>query len=85
MEPYSFLISLAISLVVSAVSYMITPRASGVKSPEPATLEQLDVPTAEDGKEIGVLFGTRWVNSPNVIWYGDLYCEPVKEGSGGGK
>jgi hypothetical protein len=36
------------------------------------SLDQLDIPTAEIGKEIPVLFGTKKVTSPNVVWYGDL-------------
>lgn len=85
MDPYSFLIALAISLVVSTVSYLIRPKAPTPAGAEAATLDQFDVPTAEDGRSIPVLFGRRWVSGPNVLWYGDLYCEPVKESSGGGK
>ena len=27
-----------------------------------------------------VVFGTVWLRSPNVLWYGDLRAEPIKKG-----
>lgn len=49
----------------------------------PAGLNEIQVPTAEDGREIPVLFGTRLVSGPNVIWYGDFGSDPIKKKSGG--
>lgn len=81
-----FLISLAISMVISVASAMLRPAPSTPSSPKPATLNELDVPTAEEGRPIPVLFGTRWVDGVNVLWYGDLATEPVREkSSSGGK
>ncbi|MEX2524438.1 MAG: hypothetical protein WD750_05735 [Gammaproteobacteria bacterium] len=70
-------------LVVSfAISAFLRPGA-GQNIPEPAKLGELDVPTAEEGKPIPVLFGRRQMKAPNVIWYGDLRTVPIK--SKGGK
>ena len=35
------------------------------------------VPTAEAGKAIPVLFGTRILSQPNVVWWGDVLAEPI--------
>jgi hypothetical protein len=53
------------------------------QSQPPPVLSDIKAPTAEEGREIPVLFGTRDVESPNVVWYGDLRTVPVK--SKGGK
>jgi hypothetical protein len=33
---------------------------------------EFQAPTAEEGREIPVLFGCRDITGPNVVWYGDL-------------
>lgn len=48
----------------------------------PAGLGEFQVPTAEVGREIPVLFGTREIDGPNVVWYGDLHTVPVKAKGG---
>lgn len=42
----------------------------------------LDVPVAEEGMEIGVLFGTRDFEGYNVTWYGALRVIPIKKKGG---
>lgn len=67
--------------VVSAVlSYLLAPKPQNAK---PAGLGDVNAPTAEEGREIPVLFGTRDFSGPNVVWYGDLRTTPIK--SSGGK
>lgn len=83
-----FLISLAISLVVSVASAFLRPSTPTPDSPKPATLDQFRIATAEEGRPVPVLFGRRFILGPNIIWYGDLRTEPVREKSGksgGGK
>lgn len=48
-------------------------------TPTPATVRDFDAPIAVDGKEIPVLFGTREITHPNVVWYGDLKTVPIRE------
>lgn len=45
--------------------------------PKPAALEDFDLPTAEQGREIAVIFGTVTVTGPNVVWYGNLRSEAI--------
>jgi hypothetical protein len=74
------IIYVAVMLILSMVSYYISRKNQPEPvAPKPAALEDFSVPTAEIGREIPVLFGTRWIKSPNVVWYGDLMIEAKKE------
>jgi len=61
------------------VAYALTPKPQAQK---PAGLGEITVPTAEEGREIPVLFGTRDLEGPNVVWYGDLRTVAVKKKGG---
>ena len=73
---WQFLATVAINLIVS---YILRPKP---QTTPPAGLSDVKVTTAEDGKELGVLFGCRYVHG-NVVWYGDFKSTAIK--SGGGK
>lgn len=62
-----------------AVSYAMMPKP---QSRPPAGLNEFQVPTAEVGREIPVLFGTRDLSGPNVVWYGHLRTVAVKKKGG---
>lgn len=68
-------------LVAMVASYAMMPKPQTAK---PAGLGDIQAPTAEDGREIPVLFGTRDLKGPNVVWYGDFRSVPIKK-KGGGK
>ena len=70
----------ALFVVALVVSYATMPKPQAQK---PAGLSEIEAPIAEDGVEIPVLFGTRDLNGPNCVWYGDLQTVPIK--SKGGK
>lgn len=72
-----FLIQLAVTALLSIA---LAPKA---EEPKPAALSDINVPTAEEGKAIPVVFGTVWIESPNVVWYGNLRTKAIK--SKGGK
>ena len=68
---------LVVQWVVTAVlAYALSPKPTHT-TPTPATINEFEAPTAEDGREIPVLFGTREVQGPNVVWYGDLRTEEI--------
>jgi hypothetical protein len=71
--------------VASFVSGLVLSYAAAPKpqQPTPASFSDLEVPIAEEGAPIPVLFGTRDLNAPNVVWYGDLKTVAIK--SKGGK
>jgi len=70
---------LIVELIVSIiVLFAFTPRNDAA----PASLQDFDVPTAEDGREVIDICGTVWIDDPNVIWYGDLSTTPIRADSG---
>jgi hypothetical protein len=71
-----FVVVFALALVAS---YVLMPKP---ESRPPAGLGDFNVPTAEVGREIPVLFGTRKLSGPNVVWYGHLRVVPIKKKGG---
>lgn len=70
----------AIVFVVALVAaYAMMPKP---QSQPPPGLGDIKAPTAEEGREIPVLFGTRDLESPNVVWYGDLRTVAIKKKGG---
>lgn len=69
----------AVFIVALVVSYAMTPKP---QSKPPAGLGDIKAPTAEEGREIPVLFGTRDLESPNVVWYGDLKTVAIRKKGG---
>ncbi len=68
----TFVISLAIAIAFA-------PKPQSVPPPG---LNEVNTPTAEDGREIPVLFGTRDLRAPNVVWYGAIRVVPIKKKGG---
>lgn len=48
----------------------------------PPSLDDVQAPTAEEGIEIPVLFGTRDINGPNVVWWGNVKTVAIKKKGG---
>jgi len=67
-----------VMFVVSlALSYYTRPKPPEA---QPAgTLADIKVPTAEEGREIPVLFGTRDISNQNCVWYGNLKTRAIKK------
>lgn len=63
--------------LVASYAFMPTP-----KSQKPAGISEVTAPTAEDGREIPVAFGSPFINGPNVVWYGDLKTKAIKAKGG---
>jgi hypothetical protein len=72
-----YLIIFIIALL-AAVSMIPKPQTA-----PPPGFGDIKAPTAEEGREIPVLFGTRDMEGPNVVWDGDFRSVAVK--SKGGK
>lgn len=67
---------IAVFIVAMVVSYSMAPKP---QTAPPAGLGDINVPTAEVGREIPVLFGTRILKGPNIVWYGHLRSVAVKK------
>ena len=71
-----YIIELVVALILV---FAFQPKP---KNAAPASLQDFDVPTAEDGREVIDICGTVWIDDPNVIWYGDLSTTPIRADSG---
>lgn len=67
---------IAVFIVALVVAYAMAPKPQNAK---PMGLDDITTPTAEEGREIGVLFGTRLIEGSNLVWYGDLRTEAIRK------
>jgi len=67
-DPVSLFVQLAIGLAIAAVGYALTPKP---KRDKPAAAADLEAPTSEAGIPIAVVFGTKLIKGPNILWYGE--------------
>ena len=70
---------IVIFIIALVVCYAMQPKQT---QPKPASLDDMSIPSAEPGRCIPVVFGTRLLASPNIVWYGDLGYKAVKTKSG---
>ena len=61
---------------------LVTALAPKPQSAKPAGLGDVQAPTAEEGREIPVLFGTRLCRGPNIVWYGDFETQAIQKKGG---
>lgn len=69
--------------IAFALMFVVGLFAASVGSPKdnipkPASLSELDAPTAEPGRPLPVVFGTVRMKAPNIVWYGDLGNSPIR-------
>lgn len=69
-------------IVMVAVTLLSLALAPGPKSQKPPLLGDFSVPTAQDGRDITMIFGTVWIDDPNIINYGNLRTRPIHAKSG---
>lgn len=77
---WNFLIAWVISTVLSA---LLAPRPK-TQDALPGQIGDKDIPLASADAPIPVLFGTRVISQPNVVWWGDVMVRAIRK-SGGGK
>lgn len=71
-------------IVTSVLSALLAPRPK-VKNAVPGQIGEKDIPMASADAPIPVVFGTRVISQPNVVWWGDVYTVPIREKVKGGK
>ena len=64
------------SVILSLITAIIFKPKS--QAQPPAGLNELKLPIAEDGAEIPVVFGCRYLRGANCVWYGDYRTTPIK-------
>jgi hypothetical protein len=72
-------VQIAIWIAILIIGVAIAPKP---KSSTPTPGEPDGIATAEAGKAIPVLFGTRLIQAPNVVWWGDVATNPIQSSSG---
>lgn len=77
----NFVIQLAVMVGISygIKALMPKPKTSAPQEIKPAGLEQFNIPTAQEGRSVQVLFGKKYIKGPNVAWYGDLHTKGIYE------
>lgn len=73
-------LALGLGLLFSYLAYLLRPKPS---APPPSTIEDSDVPVVDTSSPIPRIYGTVWIKSPNVVWYGDLRTTPIRRSEGG--
>lgn len=75
-------VQLVVYVICLIASALLAKKAQTPDAPAPGTVEAA---TAEEGRNIPVLFGTRDIANQNVVWYGDIRIVPIKKSSRGKK
>lgn len=78
---WNYLITWVATTVLSA---LLAPRPK-VQDAKPGQIGGKDIPMASQDAPIPVLFGTRVLSQPNVVWWGDVRVIPIRKSSGGKK
>jgi hypothetical protein len=78
---WTFIARLVLGLVLSAISYALSPRPR-TEPPQAGGLDDVSLPTAEEGRPIPVIFGTVLITGPNVVWAGHLRVDPIRKAGG---
>lgn len=77
--------NLIISWVVTSVlSAWLAPKPK-MQDAQPGQIGDKDIPMASADAPIPVVFGTRVVSQPNVVWWGDVRADPIVKCGGGKK
>lgn len=63
----AFLLSIAVSITLALIAYALAPKP---KNSTPDMAQDLEMPTAEAGRPVPVVFGEGTIKSPNTLWYG---------------
>lgn len=61
--------NILIGLALMILGYLIMPKQ---KQQKPDSVQEMDAPTADAGKPVGVVVGDYTIKSPNFLWYGDM-------------
>jgi hypothetical protein len=66
-----------VSIALAVYQMFQTPPAPPVPSPHGIT----GIPEAEQGMDVPVLFGSRWITKSNVVWWGNPHTAKIQVSS----
>lgn len=73
--PWGFLIGALVGSLI--IAYVFQPKMKIINR-QPADIDDFRIPTADEGREIPVIFGTKDIKNANVVWYGNLKTEAIR-------
>jgi len=76
---WTLVAKIAVYVIALAVTAALKDSPDG---PTPASIEDFEVPTADQSRNIPVVFGTVMVKGSNVVWWGDLRTKKIKKSGG---
>lgn len=65
-------------IFAAVIALLVVASIPKPQSQPPAEFSAITAPTAEEGRAIPVLFGTRVISGPNVVWYGDMRTSEIR-------
>ena len=74
----AFFTMLLIYAATFILSELFKPKPE-LENARPAGLGDFNFPTATEGRAVPLLWGTVEITAPNVIWYGDLRTDSIRE------
>lgn len=69
-------------VIAIVASYYAAQRKARGGEPQPGQIGDQNIPIASMDAPIPVVFGTRILSQPNVIWWGDATVEPIRRKGG---
>lgn len=72
------LITLVIYVALYAAMELLRPKPK-IENARPAGLGDFSFPTATEGRKVPIFWGTVVIEGPNVVWYGDLSQDAIKQ------
>ncbi len=73
------IVMFVVSTVLTLVMAPKMKKPPVQQGPKPAGLSDFDLPTAQEGRPIPIVWGTRYVEGSNVTWYANLRTKEIKE------
>jgi hypothetical protein len=73
-------IAYVVAAIIIILAYLLMPKPrNNFDQAIPPSKSDVTVPTVSESKMIPIVFGTVWLNEPNVVWYGDIIITEIKE------
>lgn len=70
-----------VGIVLQIIAYLIKPKTK-IEDTAPGVLTGTSV---DPSSPVPILFGTRLMKQPNLVWYGDIATTPIVSKGGGKK
>jgi hypothetical protein len=71
-----------VTLLIYAGTVVLSGLLQKAPKVKASALGDMQIPTAEEGRSLPVIWGTCCLKSPNVVWYGDYKVQAIKKSMG---